>query len=65
MSAAEEEIRGAARVSVDNTTDEKRTPSRNEARAQGVLMEAICSSRKLGLQVGDAVVVFCHDSPHE
>ena len=33
VSAAEEEIRGAARVSVDNTTDEKRTPSRNEARA--------------------------------
>ena len=33
VSAAEEEIRGAARVSVDNTTDEKRIPSRNEARA--------------------------------
>ena len=33
VSAAEEEIRGAARVSVDNTTDEKRNPSRNEARA--------------------------------
>ena len=33
VSAAEEEIRGAARVSVDNTTDEKRTPRRNEARA--------------------------------
>ena len=34
VSAAEEEmLRGAARASVDNTTDEKRTPSRNEARA--------------------------------
>ena len=33
VSAAEEEIRGAARVSVDNTTGEKRIPRRNEARA--------------------------------
>ena len=33
VSAAEKEIRGAACASVDNTTDEKRNPSRNEARA--------------------------------